>query len=174
MKKLLNYGFTLGGICVIAAGLLAGAHSLTRPRILIQEQKEEEAALKAVFPEGDRFDSVKSEEGRNIYYKVYGQEGRFLGIAFKAFGKGYSSRIETIAAMDPQGAIKTIKILSHAETPGLGTRITEPSFISQFSGKNVRDLNIQAISGATISSKAVIDSVKKKAKELEGVIRDGK
>lgn len=173
MKKIITYGFILGAICVIASGLLAGVYSLTRPRIIIQAQKQEEATLKEVFPAAGRFQQIKSEEGETVYYKVYAKDDSFLGVAFKAYGKGYSGQIETMVGMDIIGTIETIKILNQSETPGLGVRITEEPFTGQFNRKKVRDLSkVQAITGATISSKAVIDSVRKKAQEIEGLIKN--
>jgi len=170
MKEMARYGLILAIICIISAGLLAGVNTLTKPRILAQAQAEEEAGLKEVMPEGRRFEVAKSDNGA-LYYKVYGDLGKFIGVAFKADGKGYSSDIQTMAGMLKDGEITAIKILSQNETPGLGANIIEPEFSRQFSGK--KDLSqVQAITGATISSKAVIDSVQKKAEEIRELIKN--
>jgi electron transport complex protein RnfG len=172
MKEMVRYGFILGLICIVAAGLLAGVNSLTKTRIIAQAQAEEEASLKEVLPQAIRFEAVKSGE-EIVYYKAYDKEGKLIGVAFKASGKGYSSTIETMAGMLKDGTITTIKILSQNETPGLGANVAESSFSSQF--KNKKDLDeVQAITGATISSKAVIDSVKKRAEEIKKAIQDEK
>jgi len=77
-----------------------------------------------------------------------------------------------MAGMDVQGKITAIKVLSQNETPGLGSQVSGLSFTSRFSGKSIPDLeNIQAITGATISSGAVIDSVKKKAEEIRSLLK---
>lgn len=174
MKDLLRYGFLLALICSIASGLLASVNSLTKEKILSQAKAQEEASLKEVLPLGAIFKPIKS--GNDIiYYKAYNKDDQFIGIAFKASGKGYSGPIETMGGMTKDGAITAIKILSQNETPGLGNRITEPSFIGQFSNKNIQGLNgVQAITGATISSKAIIDSVKIKAETIRPLIKDGK
>ncbi len=172
MKEMLRYGFILAVICSVAAGLLAGMNSLTKSRIIAQAQAEEEASLKKVIPESDYFEAVKSDS-EIIYYKAYDKEKKLIGVAFKAAGKGYSSTIETMAGMTRDGKITAIKILSQNETPGLGARVTEPSFTGQFSQRNPQTLNeVQAITGATISSKAVIGSVQAKAKEIQELIKD--
>jgi electron transport complex protein RnfG len=172
VKEMIRFGLILGIICIIAAGLLAGVNSLTKPRILAQALAEENAGLKEVLPEADNFEAVKEKE-EIIYYKGYDQSGKFVGVAFKAVGKGYSSVIETLAGMLKDGKIIAIKILSQNETPGLGSRITEPGFVNQFRGIN--DLSgVQAITGATISSRAVITSVEKKALEVRGLIKNEK
>ena len=172
MKDIIRFGFILGTICIIAAGLLAGVNSLTKPRILAQAFSEENSGLKEVLPEADKFEVVKEKE-EIVYYKGYDKGGKFVGVAFKATGKGYSSVIETLVGMLKDGKIMAIKILSQNETPGLGSRITDSSFIDQFRG--VDDLStVQAITGATISSRGVIASVEKKALEIRGLIKNEK
>lgn len=172
MKELVRYGLILAMICVVAAGLLAGVNSLTKSRIIAQAQAEEEASLKEVIPEGEYFEAVKSDSDI-IYYKAYDKGKKIVGVAFKASGKGYSGTIETMVGMKNDGTITAIKILSQNETPGLGAGVTKPSFTEQFNHKNIQDLSqVQAITGATISSKAVIDSVQAKAKEIQELIKD--
>jgi electron transport complex protein RnfG len=172
MKEMVRYGTVLAIICVVASGSLAIVNAVTRPKIIAQAQAEEEMSLKEVFPEGAKFDPVKSGEGI-VYYKVFGRDDKVIGIVFKAQGKGYSSIVETMAGMKLDGTITSIKILNQNETPGLGANVIEPSFTDRFKGKDIPGLNnVQAITGATISSKAVIDSVKKKAEELKPLIAE--
>jgi len=80
-----------------------------------------------------------------------------------------------MVGMDTNGIITRIKILSQNETPGWGTKIiqaangeSEPWFQRQFSGKEASHLDhaVDAITGATITSKAVIESVQQKAKMI--------
>ncbi|PIS33386.1 MAG: hypothetical protein COT38_05675, partial [Candidatus Omnitrophica bacterium CG08_land_8_20_14_0_20_41_16] len=120
----------------------------------------------------DRFEAVEEKE-EIIYYKGHNKDGKFIGAAFKAVGKGYSSTIETLVGMLKDGTIVAIKVLSQNETPGLGARVAEPEFTAQFN--NIRDLSkVQAITGATISSRAVIELVKKRAEEIRGLIKNEK
>jgi electron transport complex protein RnfG len=174
MKEMIRYGFILSLICAVAAGLLAGMNSLTKARIVAQAQAEEENGLKEVLPDAACFEALKS--GNDVlYYKAQNKEGKLIGVAFKAPAKGYSSLIETLVGMTADGRITAIKVLSQNETPGLGARVTEDSFSGQFSNKNIQGLDgIQAITGATISSKAVIESVKKKAQEIQALLKDEK
>jgi len=174
MKETLRYGFILAVICALASGLLAGMNSITKAKIISQAQAEESAALKEVMPEGERFEPIKKGEDI-IYYKVYGKDNKFIGAAFKASGKGYSSVVETLVGMNSDGTIMAIKVLSQNETPGLGARIAEPSFTGRFADKTIKGLSeVQAITGATISSKAVIESVKQKAEEIQKFIQNEK
>ncbi|MBN2831188.1 MAG: RnfABCDGE type electron transport complex subunit G [Candidatus Omnitrophica bacterium] len=172
MKEMIKFGFILGVICIVAAGLLAGVDILTKPKILAQEKLEEESSLKAIFPSAHHFTEVK-ENGEIIYYKAFDSDGKFMGIAFKASGKGYAGEVKTLAGMLKNGEIVAIKILSHNETPGLGSRITAANFTDRFKGRS--DLSkVEAITGATISSRAVIDSVKKEAEEIKVKVKNEK
>lgn len=170
MKQMFRYGSILALICVVAAGLLAAVNSFTRPRIIAQAQAEEEAALKEVMPEAVHFEPVKSDADI-LYYKAHDKQGKFIGVAFKSAGKGYSSTIETLVGILKDGTIVAIKVLSQNETPGLGAQVAESKFTGQF--KNKKDLNdVQAITGATISSKAVIEAVKKKREEIKALLKN--
>ena len=194
MKEMTGFAMILGITCVAATGLLAAMNMITAPTIKAQAQKDLETSLMEIMPGGARFKPVE-KNGAVIYYKIYGSDDKLIGTAFKTNRKGYSSVIETIAGMDLEGKITAIKIINQNETPGLGTRVTEinnsigildffagkrqdttikPWFQAQFSGRTVPDLDgVQAITGATISSRAVIESVKTKAKEIEELLRNG-
>jgi len=172
MKEALRYGLILSIICLISGGLLAGVNILTKNKIFAQAQKEEEMALKEVLPEADYFKEVKSDK-ETLYYLAYDKDKKLIGVAFKAKAKGYASLIETLVGMSLEGEIKTIKVISQNETPGLGAKITEAKFSNQFKDKKINELGqIQAITGATISSRAVINSVKNKAEEIKESIKD--
>lgn len=174
MKEMMRYGFILAVICIAASVLLAVVNSLTQNRIIAQARAQEEATLSELLPAAVDFVPVKSAD-EVLYYKGYDKDKRFAGVVFKASGKGYSSVIETMAGLTKDGKITSIKIISQNETPGLGSKVTEPEFISRFSAKEVKELSrVQAITGATISSSAVINSVNKKAKELEELLKNEK
>lgn len=103
------------------------------------------------------------------YYEVTGKEGETVGYMAESYGKGYSSYIHILAAVDNDFVVQKINVIGHAETPGLGDEIDLPSFKDQFRGKDLEHLEvikgetedkIQAITGATISTKAVTNGVK--------------
>jgi electron transport complex protein RnfG len=176
MRETARYGFILAFICVVAAGLLATVNMLTGPKILAAALSEEQAALKEVMPLAAKFTAVKPDPAKEIlYYKAFDKQGKLMGFVFKAGGKGYSSVIQTLAGIFPDGKISAIKIISLNETPGLGMRVTEDKFTDQFNQQNSLDLSgVQAITGATISSRAVMNSVMQKAEEIKEFIKDDK
>ena len=193
MKDALKYRLILMVICVIAAGLLAVVNRVTRPVIIARSEEEKKSSLKEVLPQAESFEPVK-EGDRVLYYGAYDKEKNLIGVAFIASAKGYSSEIETMVGLTMDGTITAIKILQQNETPGLGSRVQEvkddltlfdamagrkstasskPWFQQQFSGKKLDELaEVDGISGATISSRAVIDSVKKKTEDISQLLKE--
>lgn len=89
-----------------------------------------------------------------------------IGYIAEGYGKGYSSYIHVLASVDKNFVVQKISILGHGETPGLGDEIEKDYFLNQFGGKSADKLvvikgetpdKIQAITGATISSRAVTE-----------------
>jgi electron transport complex protein RnfG len=185
----LKFSLTLLVICLASSALLSVIYNLTRPKILAQQKHEEEASLKEVFAAAASFEPVE-EAGYVIYYRALDSDKKLCGYAFKAVKRGYSSDIATMVGLNLDGTISRIKILSQNETPGLGTRVTEvlsketlwdvilkkvkvssverPWFQVRFDGARADDLKnaVPVITGATITSSAVIDSIEVKAKEV--------
>jgi len=106
-----------------------------------------------------------------------------IGYVVEGFGKGYSSYINILVSVDNNFTVKKINILHHAETPGLGDEIEKDYFLKRFEGKTIDTLvvikgdtadKVEAISGATISSRAVTeDGVKNGVKMLKEKLSGG-
>jgi len=174
MKDMLK--ITLGLVAIfITAGLIMGVtYKDTSPVRFIAEKKEKEEALKAMAP--DATDPIKpagnwsSSHGKPYEYYMATSSGKPVAYISSTAGKGYSSYIAMLVSMDTDLKIKDVKILHHGETPGLGDQVEDRIlFLDQFKGKALSQLvllktetkeNIQAISGATISSRAVTNGVK--------------
>ncbi|UCD56727.1 MAG: RnfABCDGE type electron transport complex subunit G [Candidatus Hydrogenedentota bacterium] len=178
-------------ICSVSAAALAMVNAGTRARIRANEEyKERILRGKALAGEqrGEQvaFDPEPIRIGTRRYY--IGQlAGRFAGTAFTAStNEGYSGPIEIVIAMDETGErIAGIRIKSHSETPGLGANATqikygeiEPWFLAQFAGLNASrvrlkkdDANgaIDAITAATITSRAITNCVREEATAFEKV-----
>lgn len=180
-----SYAVTLGAICLFAAALLTGVHSLTQPKIEAQMLSRVQEGLRDVFPAAERFEPIE-EDGQTVYYKAFDGKNTLLGLVFQTSRRGYSSDIVTLAGMDQEGVVVRIRVLSQNETPGLGTRVTEvdskktggqarPWFQAQFDGKKVDtlDTSVDAITGATITSRAVIDAVQEKGKAILKKVKNG-
>jgi electron transport complex protein RnfG len=121
--------------------------------------------------------SVKDEKTGEVKEEKECNNPQDIGYVVEGFGKGYSSYIHVLASVDKNFTVQKISILGHAETPGLGDEIEKDYFLNQFKGRNSDNLviikgetpdKIQAITGATISSRAVTeDGVRNGVKMLE-------
>lgn len=173
--------FKLGGILLIItaiAGLLLGAaHSITLEPIAKQEQMTKAAAMRETLPKAQEF-KVKEVSLDGIIKEVNEgtSSGKTSGFAIKVAPKGYGGAVELMVGISTEGKVEGIKVLSHSETPGLGANAPQPKFSGQFSGKPINkelvvvkkspsaDNEIEAITGATITSKAVTNGVNEAVK----------
>ena len=110
--------------------------------------------------------SVTDEKTGEVKEEKECVAARDIGYIVEGFGKGYSSYIHILASVDMDFIVQKITILGHGETPGLGDEIEKDYFLDQFKGRTANDLvvikgetpdKIQAITGATISSRAVTE-----------------
>ena len=165
MKDIFKYGLILGFICFLASAVLSAVNAVTAPKIQMQQEKEEQDALKSLIPNASEFRPYTKAD-KLEYYAAY-ENGRLCGFVIKGKARGYSSDIEALAALDLKLEITDVRILSANETPGLGSRVKDNSFLGQFKNKSLQSLDkIQAITGATISSRAVIKAVESKLSEV--------
>ena len=204
MKNILRLGIVMTIVSLLSAFLLAELYSITKPKIEIQKMAKTMEALKLVLPDAkvlvpvtkkipvkDGEGNLLFEKDEIIYYQAYAKEdsSQLVGYAFKSVGNGYSSLIETMIGIDTAGQITRIKILSQKETPGLGT-LSEDSekftgkkwSTQQFEGKTYEQLKVDkdggeivSITGATITSRAITNSIKSKLETLLpqiGISRD--
>lgn len=169
MQSPVRLGLTLMLICVVAAGLLAFTSAQTGPIIAKNDQAKLEAALKELVPEAEKFEATE-EDGKTFYQGLKGEEK--VGVVAVFPQKGFGGLMKLMLGVGSDGKITGFRVLEHSETPGLGARITEAKFQQQFVGKSVSDpfqvgKDVQAISGATISSRSVAGGVKLMAGEIE-------
>lgn len=165
MKTMIKLSFVLGVYAAVACVGLAGVYILTAPRIAEAAKAEVNEALRVVFADAEEFVEVTEEvespaasvafEGAYVALKG----GSPLGMVIKATGPTYKTTT-LLVGVDMNRALKPLVFMANTDTPGLGTKTEEEPFVGQFSGKSLDDgyavgKDIQAISGATISSKGV-------------------
>ena len=147
-------------ICIVMTGALAATNGVTAPIIEAATIAAQNAARTELLPEADNFTQVdvQVENVSGVYVADNG-----TGAVITCHGKGYGGNITVMVAFNPDSSVKQIKITEQAETAGLGTKIvSEASFQESFAGLPAADFtvsDIAAISGATISSKAVTAAV---------------
>ncbi len=167
-KDILKITLNLVVIYLIGGLILAVVYARTSPIMFKNAVIEKEAALKKLMPDADKIEKIGdwSIHEKHSEYFVAKKGDNIIGYIIQSFGKGYSSYINTLIAVDKDFRVQRINVLGHAETPGLGDEIETDSFKNQFKNKDVEHLKvlktdtteyIQAISGATISSRAVTE-----------------
>jgi len=158
MKYYLKLGFVLLIITAIASGILAFINGFTDPIIKLNEQKQKEEARKEVQPEAVIFDSI-GVINSEITYAAKAEDGTLLGYTLMAIKYGYSSDVKTMVGVGAELKINKIKIISQAETPGLGANCDSPDFQGKFNDLGYDDLQVDkdggkivSITGATITT----------------------
>jgi electron transport complex protein RnfG len=158
----------LVAIYLIGGLILAVVYAWTSPIMYRNAIIEKERALKKLMPHADSIEKLGdwTVHDKHAEYFAAKRGGAAIGYIVQSYGKGYSSYINTLIAVDNGLKVQRIDILGHAETPGLGDEIEKDGFKNQFPGKDYEHLKvvktqsseyIQAISGATISSRAVAE-----------------
>jgi electron transport complex protein RnfG len=165
MKGPLRLVVVLFIVCGLAAGSLAFVNAATKDRIAEFARLEKIEAMQKVLPEAEEF--VESTPGRLWEARAGGQA---IGRVLAASIQGYSGPIEGLVGLDAAGVVSGVRVLVQTETPGLGAKIITPGFLGQFQGKKPEELalrrddpagRIDAITAATISSRALTTAVRK-------------
>lgn len=168
IKEILIPTVALLIICLVATALLAGTNSVTKEKIALNAVETEKASRMLVLPEGKEYGEVTALENGLTYCVGTDENGAEAGYVFTAGAKGYGGTVSVMVGLDMNGTITGVEILSHSETPGLGANSVKPEFKNRFVGKagqltvdkNSNDgQNVQAITAATITSKAVTSAV---------------
>ncbi len=167
-KDILKITMNLVVVYLIGGLILAVVYAKTSPIMYRNAVLAKEAALRKLIPEADTIEKLGdwTVHEKHAEYFIAKKGDTVIGYIIQSFGKGYSSYINTLVAVDKDFKVRTISILGHAETPGLGDEIEADSFKNQFTDKDIDHLKVlktetteyvQAISGATISSRAVTE-----------------
>lgn len=161
-------------ICLVVTALLAYINSVTSPIIAKAEQEKTEQAMSEVLAEADGFNPLKIENLPERVTEVYSAQNG-SGYVFMLTTKGYGGDMKLICGMKADGTIEQCKTLSHAETSGLGSKTAEDPYRNQYCGKNADTLSeVDAITGATISSTAYKNAIEDAFKAFDMVKEAGK
>jgi electron transport complex protein RnfG len=179
MKKLLNMIIALTVIGLISGGVLAYVYQLTLPKIEQKRTEETNAAIYKVLPETKSYEKVANAD--LTYYKCFDNRKRMIGTAILCKGNGYQGAIKMMVGVNADFSRFTgMIVLEQVETPGLGAKISEAKFQNQFKNlatkqpieyvkgaEPTKENEIQAITGATISSAAVVNIINKTVEQWQ-------
>ena len=177
MKYYLKLGIILFVTCAIATGILAYLNGLTAPMIKEVKDKEAiEAQLEVTkVDENDstpytfeaRFLDLDIKGDSVFYFVAFNQDKEKVGFVMTATKYGYSSNVKTVVGLNNEFKIKKIKVIDQAETPGLGAKCVNADFAPRFANLGVNELKvdkddgtIQSITGATITTRTISNSIK--------------
>ena len=181
-SSFVNMTVCLLAICLVCSGLLAAVYALTAEPIAAAAAAKNEAAIKEVLPET----AVKIEEERTVdfegasyaYNLAYDEIGNVVGCAINVAPVGFGGPIAIKVGFDINGVIWNTKVLSQAETPGLGAKCVEPAFSDQFKGfdASAKKLavkkdggDVDAITASTITSRVYADGLALAVKVFDAI-----
>lgn len=175
-STLKNMVLALTLISLVAAASLAFVYEVTKEPIALSNLNKKLNAIKQVVPEfnnnpdGDMF-RLPTGDGDSLDVYPAKMNDEIVGYAVSTYSSnGFSGNITLMTGFKPDGSIFDISVLSQKETPGLGTKMAEPAFKDQFKGINPGNTalkvkkdggNVDAITAATISSRAFCEAVEK-------------
>lgn len=168
-------------ICVIIPLALSLTNKVTADKIAELEEKNSRETM-ANLIEADEFTENELEDGGESFtYYIAVKDGETVGFIFKTAEKGYGGDVSVMTAVTPDGTVKSVAILDVSnETPGLGQNAAKESFYSQYANKksgisllkNGADTaknEVNAVTGATITSTAVNKAVNTALEQFESV-----
>ena len=176
--KIFKLILSLSVISAICAGVLAGIYGVTKETIANIRERQVLDAAAEVMP--SQVDKSKVEQIGDGIFVGKDAAGRIAGYAVKgADPSGYGGEIVLMVGFTPDCRISTYKKLVAAETPGLGTNLSSPAFMKQFTGMDASfplavkkdGGKIDAITSATITSRAVCGAINNAKKKMEGVLK---
>ncbi|HIS04504.1 MAG TPA: RnfABCDGE type electron transport complex subunit G [Candidatus Fimenecus stercoravium] len=171
IKEIVIPALSLFIICIVVTALLGLTNAVTAPKIEELAVETQEAAKKEVLADAASFGEAEQTQLSGTtytYYKGLAADGSVMGYVVETVSKGYGGDISLMVGVGVDGTVHGVSILSINETAGLGMNAENPEFLEQFLGKSgtigvqkngSSDTEIQALTGATITSEAMADGV---------------
>lgn len=158
--------------CFVSGAIIAATYFVTAPVAAEKAVMLKNDAMKSLVKDADSFKEI---EGKKEWFEAQ-KGGKTIAYVIPSESKGFGGAIKMLVAVTKEGKVIDFTILVHNETPGLGDNAQKDSFRGMFKDKGAEDLevtkdpsnkkNIQAMTGATISSKAVTKGVKEAVEEV--------
>lgn len=163
-RAILRIVISLMIICLAVALAVSFSYALTKDKIEQMRLETERAAIASVFGAEDiTYNTLDGIPGTvTSVFEVMDAAGEVSGYAVAVSPSGFGGNIDMIVGVDRNGEIVGVDITALSETPGLGSRVNDDGYLSQYRGLGgVLTLgeDVDAISGATISSRSVMSGV---------------
>ncbi len=171
--------FNLAAACFISGIVIGSVYFVTAPVAAQKAEEMKQESMKSLVPDAEHFTEVAGHEG----WFAAEKGGSAIAYIVPAESKGYGGKIKMLVAVTADSKVIDFSILEHNETPGLGDNAQKPEFRQMFAGKGADKLevtkdpankdNIQAMTGATISSRAVTKGVREAVEAVAGFVAEG-
>lgn len=165
VKRFLRFVITLAVICLVVGALMGLVNHVTEPKIAAQNEAAKTESLRRLFPAGTEFRPLQgaTEQGLDAVYAVYENEV-YIGYVGQATVSGSQGLLDVIAGVGANGVLTGIVVgpTKFSETSNIGSKTKDADFTEQFIGLALpaeAGVNVDTVSGATISSKAVLKAV---------------
>lgn len=177
--KVIDYALRLFLVCAVASGILAYVYESTASRVKLNAERQKILKAKNLLP-AEAVDIKEVSAGGVVFFEGLSRSGQRDGVIIESGFKGYGGLINLLVGVGNDGKIIGVVVISHSETPGLGAKVGDAQFLSQFKGKgkgavalkkdagNSQD-GIDAVAAATISSRAVVNAVQQALEKYEEV-----
>lgn len=148
-------------ICLFTALALSLTNRLTKDQIAMAEREAYLSAAREVLVADTLTELARDDmEG----FVGTDAEGRVVGYVFKTSAKGYGGAVSVVVGLNADGSVVGVAVDAPDETPGLGKNVEKSEFLTLFVGKNAAERpiikeNIDGVTGATYSSRAVAEGV---------------
>lgn len=176
VKDILVPTVVLVAVCVITTTLLGFTNEVTKGPVAQVEEQSRRESMMSVSPDGvQSYEKVEISTSSTECYAALDAQGQVLSYAISTSSKGYGGTIKVMTGISAQdGSIIAVSVYDNSdETPGLGAKTSEDKFAGQFSGviegsgfvvtkdadKYPDNRSVDAVTGATISSRAVVSAV---------------
>ena len=165
-------------ITIVSGGVLGFVYGLTKPAIDKVEENKNIKAINEVLKTDIEIAAIETQVIEDLTYNLaYDIDNQFIGAAIKTYSmNGFGGKVELMVGMLDNGIINKVSVLAQTETPGLGANMVNEKFKGQFDGKNPKKFrlrvqkdggDVDAITAATISSRAVAEAIQRAADGFE-------
>ncbi len=190
MRDMIKPTLSLFLICLVTASCLAFVNSITKGPIVERMEMDAEENRKQVMVDAESFEKLEGWEDLDESgfvkeaYEAYAGEN-LVGYVFSVTSKGFGGEIAVTVGVDKENTISGVRIGDNQETPGLGSKTADDKFTEQYKGKDISNEikivkhavsaedEIQAVSGATVSTKAVTAAVEASSKLTGKLLENG-
>lgn len=170
--KAIVIGLKLLLISSLIAAIIAFVYSVTLEQYKQNIEKQKREAMQAIFNSQTLTYTEATVDDATVYTVT--DNGETLGYCVQIASAGFGGDVSLMIGYNADASIRGVQVVSHSETPGLGAKVEEDAHLSQYNGKsgelilNGKENGVDAVSGATISSRAVINGVN----EATAIIKD--